>query len=612
MASLPLLNPPAAGDAAPALHAASPDGNVVIGFRMQGGGAPAYTITYRGKPIVLESRLGFEPDFTAGFEVTRSASRANTGQWYPDFAEREVIPDNYGELNVDLRHPSRRRLRLIFRAYNEGAALRYTFPDVDAEEFSFAEERTEFRFPPDTYGYEEHGTEGEYRRVNTAEIEPFCERPLTLEYAGGLFASLMEAANHAYPRMLLSPLPEVPGALVSALGGATSNTAQIDRIHDPSGTLLPGSSTPWRLFILGEKPGDLLERNYLLLSLNPPPALKDTSWIRPGKAMRDTTLTTENAKAIIDFAEIAGLQYVSLDANWYGTEDFRIGDATIVRVPDLDIREIVRYGREKNVGLIVYVDRRQIKTQRDTLFSLYERWGIRGVKIGFIDVGPQAETAWIMETIERAAEHHLVLNIHDGYRTTGNQRTYPNLLTVEGIRGNEHMPTPEHNCTLPFTRYVAGPGDYTVCYYTPRKQTTFAHQLAMAVVSFSPLQWIFWYDKPADYEGEPEVEFFQKVPTVWDDTKVVNGKIGEYATIARRRGEDWFVGTINNSEPRQLPLPLDFLAAGRSYTASIYADDDSVPTRTQVGIERRPVTSETVLDVPLRAGGGQAVWITPS
>jgi alpha-glucosidase len=164
--------------------------------------------------------------------------------------------------------------------------------------------------------------------------------------------------------------------------------------------------------------------------------------------------------------------------------------------------------------------------------------------------------------------------------------------------------------TLPFTRYIAGTGDYTVCYFDTRLKTTHAHQLAMAVMSYSPLQWIFWYDRPSMYSGEPEIEFFRQVPTVWDETKVVNGKIGQYATIARRSGDDWFVGTINSSEPRQLQVPLAFLAEGRKYIAHVYADDDSVTTRTKVGIQTRPVDAKTALDVPLHAGGGQALWIT--
>lgn len=590
----------------------SPDGRLAIRFALQNGGVPTYAISRGGQPLVLESRLGFEPNFSNHFQIVKTAATSHQGQWTNQLGERRVVPDNYRELNVDLQHESGRRLRLVFRAYNEGAAWRYTFPEQETKTFRFLGEWTEFRLPADTCGYEEHGTEGEYQRVKTSEIQPFCERPLTLEYANGQFASLAEAANQRYPRMLLSPLPGAPGSLVSALGGNTSNTATSNQPHNPTVGLQAGESSPWRLLIVGDTPGELLERNYLMLNLNPPCALADTAWIKPGKVMRDTTLTTTNSKAIIDFAEKAGLQYVALDARWYGSEDSVRGDAMHVRVLNLDLQEIIRYGREKGVGLLVYVDRRQIRRQRDPLFQLYESWGIKGVKIGFVDVGPQAETAWITDTIQKAAAHQLLLNIHDGYRSTGLSRTWPNLMTVEGIRGNEHMPTPEHNCTLPFTRYIAGPGDYTICYYDSRLKTTHAHQLAMCVISFSPLQWIFWYDRPDQYRGEPEIEFFRKVPTVWDDTRVIAGKIGEYAAVARRSGEDWFMGAINNRQGRTLKLPLAFLAADRSYSARIFHDDPAAPTRTKVGIETRVVNAQTVLDVALRSGGGQAVWITPA
>jgi alpha-glucosidase len=592
----------------------SPDGKVAMIFQLQPGGFPAYQMEYEGKPVVLESRLGFEPDFTNTFEVVGAITTEHTGEWTNVIGERRILPDNYRELAVDLRNKSGRLLRIVFRAYNEGAALRYEFPGQATNEIILTGEHTEFRFPENTFGYEEHSTEGEYQRVNVADFHPWCERPLTLEYPGGYYAALGEAANQDYPRMLLSPLTGVPGALVSVLGGTTSNT-ESDRHRqspDPTFRLRAGDSTPWRLFVVGEKPGDLLERNYLVLNLNPPTALKDISWIKPGKAMRDGTLTTTNSKAIIDFAATAGLQYVELDWHWYGNDEtLETGDATTVRARNLDLPEIVRYGKEKNVGVILYVDHNQIKKQRDVLFSLYEKWGIAGVKIGFVDVGPQSETAWITGTIQKAAGHHLLLDIHDGYRSTGLERTYPNLLTVEGIRGNEHMPTAEHNCTLPFTRYIEGFGDYTVCYYNNRIQTTHAHQLAMAVVAFSPLQFVFWYDSPSNFKGEPEVEFFRHVPTVWDDTRVLNGEIGKFATIARRKGDDWFVGIINGGEPRTLKLPLTFLNPGRRYTAHIYSDDDSVSTRTHVGIETRVVDSTSVVELLLHPAGGAAVWIAP-
>jgi alpha-glucosidase len=603
-------------------RAESPDGKVVVEFWLKSGGVPVYTMEYLGQPIVLESRLGLEPGFTNGFQLVKSTEGRHAATWTNSFGERRVVPDNYKELAVDLESASGQPMRVTFRAYNEGAAFRYSFPGNVTNELHFTGEHSEFYFPSNTFGYEEHGTEGEYHRVPVGEIQAQCERPLTLEFASGIYAGLCEADNENYPRMLLSPISERPGKLVSMLGGNTSNTARpgLPVPKNATAVLHGGDSTPWRLFIVGQKPGDLLERNYLMLDLNPPCALPDVSWIKPGKAMRDNTLTMTNSKAIIDFAATAGLQYVLLDSGWYGTEDSAVGDATRSRAgkttfgnpPEpMNIQELIRYGREKNVGVILYVDRRQMKKQREILFPLYEKWGVAGVKIGFVEVGPQSETAWINETIQKAAEHHLMLNIHDGYRPTGTARTMPNLLTVEGIRGNENMPKPEDNCTLPFTRYLAGSGDYTVCYYVDRKKTTFAHQLAMAVISFSPLQSMFWYDRPSDYHGEAEVEFFREVPTVWDETKVVDGAIGKFAVIARRSGDNWFVGAINNSEPRALKLPFAFLAPTRKYQAHIYSDNRSLRSRTHVEITTRPVDARTVLEAQMLPAGGEAVWISP-
>lgn len=597
-----------------AVHAdeqiASPDGNVVVTFRLLSGGSPAYAISYRNRPLVLESRLGF-PELHDGFRVAGITTEEHDSQWTQVYGERKIVPDHYRALSVNLKDASDRRLRIEFRAYNEGAALRYVFPDQDVKEFVLSGEITEFHFPPKTFAYDEHGTEGEYSRVETTDVGSYCERPLTLEYTTGTFAALTEAANLHYPRMLLSPLYRSPGALITALGGTSSNLADKPEYlqhNDPTIHIAAGDTTPWRVLIVGDKPGDLLERNYLLLNLNQPNALPDTSWIKPGKIMRDTTVTTAGSKAVIDFAATAGLSYVLIDWKWYGPVEYEAAGEVKVRAPNLDVEEIVRYGREKGVGLMLYLDRRQVKREREHAFKLLEDWGVVGAKLGFVDVGPQGESAWITETIQKAAEHKLMVNIHDGWRSTGLARTWPNLLTQEGIRGNEHFPTAEHNCTLPFTRYIAGPGDYTICYYDKRIKTTHAHQLALAVVSYSPLQTIFWYDKPAQYHGEPEVEFFRVVPTTWDETKVLQGEIGKFAMIARRNGDDWFVGTINGQTERSLKMPLSFLEKGAHYLAHIYADDDSTKTATKGGVSTRDVDASTVLDVPLHPTGGEAIW----
>jgi len=205
----------------------------------------------------------------------------------------------------------------------------------------------------------------------------------------------------------------------------------------------------------------------------------------------------------------------------------------------------------------------------------------------------------------------MLVDIHDSYRPTGLSRTYPNLLTQEGIRGNEHMPTARHNVTLPYTRCIAGPADYTYCIYDQRLQNTRAHQFAMAVAIFSPLQFVWWYDRPAQYGGEPEFEFFERLPTVWSETRVLEGAIGEYAIVARRAGAEWYVGCLTNEAPRTLRLPLDFLGEGE-YTAARFADAPEPAPITAVRIARERVTRAGVLEVAMRARGGQAIILTPS
>jgi alpha-glucosidase len=204
-----------------------------------------------------------------------------------------------------------------------------------------------------------------------------------------------------------------------------------------------------------------------------------------------------------------------------------------------------------------------------------------------------------------------LLDIHDSYRTTGYTRTYPNLLTVEGIRGNEHFPTPEHDATIPFTRYLAGSADYTICYYSPKLLNTHAHQLAMSVISYSPIQWIFWYDKPSDYHGEPEIQWFEHLPTTWDETHVPLGKIGSYAVLARRSGEDWYVGAIGDSLGMTLHLPMSFLKRGIAYEATLYTDDAKIQTATHVAIAHRRVTASSVLNLELIPRGGTAIYLRP-
>jgi alpha-glucosidase len=391
--------------------------------------------------------------------------------------------------------------------------------------------------------------------------------------------------------------------------------------------------------MLGESPGRLLENNDLLLNLNDPCALTDTAWIKPGKAIREASLSTVGAKACVDFAVKHNLQYIEFDAGWYGHEYSDASDASgvaldaarVSKIPNhggLDLPVVIRYARERGVGVWLYVNSRALERQLDVLLPLYKSWGVAGIKYGFVNVGTQKATAWLHEAIRKTAAHKLMVDVHDEYCPTGWSRTYPNLLTQEGIHGDEEAPANNVTLDILFTRMLAGAADNTICYYDGRvnRNATHAYQLAKAVCFYSPLQFLYWYDRPFRSPGaagrgpdgpnilgdEPELEFFDAVPTVWDDTKVLHGEIGEYGILARRSGPDWFIGFMNANQPRHFEVPLTFLAAGTRYVALLYSDDPTIPTRTQIRIERFMVDRETVLTLSASEKGGQAVRIVPA
>jgi alpha-glucosidase len=561
-----------------------------------------YEVAVEGKTELLSSRLGLGPDWDHGVHLGEAVRSTRDVKWKPLYGERDEVRDRYNQVSLELKRQGQPALKLEVRAYNEGVAFHY----VAITAITIRSDHSEFRWPEGTEGYEEHGgTEGEYHRAPIAEIAPLCQAPLTLALADGSYAAILEAASVNFPVMTLGAEPDHPDTLEAEIAGTASISA--------------GEATPWRVVMFARTPGELLEHNGLQLNLNAPQALHDVAWIKPGTAIRETSLTTDGAKKLIDFAGHHEISYIGFDDHWYGVEDAAHGDATHERThddsgrptPPLSIAQVAAYGKQHGVGLVIYVDRRQARKQRDVLFPLYERWGVAGVKLGFVDVGTQEDIAWITETVRKAAEHHLVLDIHDQYRGTGYTRTYPNLLTVEGVRGNEHFPTAEHNATLPFTRFLVGAADVTICYMDKRLVNTHAHQMAMSVIAFSPMQWIFWYDSPASFHNEPDLSWFDHLPTVWNETRVPSGEIGKFAVIARRSGDRWYVGAITNGDARALPVVLDFLKPALTYEATIYRDDPSVPTDTHIAVEHRTVRKGIKLDLPLLANGGAAILLKP-
>lgn len=615
----------------------SPDGSLILNFSQKkddkGRMCLYYQVEYKSRPVILESELEIQLDnHLSELALAQPVERREHWcenlvvqeidydkqdiEWEPVYGERSRIRDHYNEMTVRLLKQDRPNyeIHLIVRAYDEGIAFQYFFAeDPTAIYYRITSENTEFTLPPETKAWFTPWAQGPYSCLPLRDWPDESERPLTLELKNGLYVCLAEAQMVDYARTNFKLHPTKPDTIVTSL-------------YSPVDTITP-FSTPWRVVMVAERPGQLIEHNDIILNLNCPCEIDNVSWIRPGKVIREMTVSTTGAKACIDFAEKHNLQYVEIDWGWYGPERLVASDARKVDVDprinptkDFDLHEVIAYGNQKNIGIIVYVNQRALLRQLDEIFPLYKNWGIKGVKFGFVQVGSHRWTVWLHEAVKKAAKYNLLVDIHDEYRPTGFSRTYPNLMTQEGIRGNEEMPDATHNTVLPFTRFIAGAADYTISYYKKPGlgdfhgkmiKTTSAHQLALAVIYYSPLQFLFWYDRPGDYQGEPEIEFFEKAPTVWDETRVLHGRIGEYTTVARRSGDQWFIGSITNNEPRSLKIPLDFLHADQNYTAEIYKDDPSAATRTKVGIDRISVNRSQVLEAELLPSGGQAIRIHP-
>jgi alpha-glucosidase len=605
----------------------SPDGvNKFVISIERGVSAPniaSFYLEVGNKKVLLPSSLELdlkENPLKKNLNIIRTESISYDKTWINTFGEKREIPDNYNEIKIFLENDEI-KINFICRAYNEGIAFAYEIPEQDGiDSVIITREKINFNFVSNHFAWSAARAQAQYSKVPLSKIEKGCERPLVIEVDTNLVIALAEAKLVDYARMKFNP-------------DTTRNYNVITYLDSPVNKSLPFRS-PWRVVMTAKNPGDLLEKNYLLLNLNDPCEINDVSWIKPGKVLREVTLTTAGARAAIDFTSSHNMQYVEFDAGWYGPENNDLSDASAVNLDParskgpLDMEEVVSYAKSRNINLLLYVNRKALEKQLDELLPVYKEWGIAGIKFGFVQVGTQDATRWLHESIKKAAAFQMVADVHDEYRPTGFSRTYPNFLTMEGIRGDEESPSNHHTLITMFTRMLAGQGDNTICYYNERvdnKMGSHASQLAKAVCIFSPLQFIYWYDKAApalvkndglwgatNYIGdEPELEFFDKVPTVWDKTKVLYAKIGEYGVIARKKGDEWFIGGINGDRARILDLNFAFLDPDKEYSAKIYSDDPSVNTRTHVRIDSTIITSKTVYPAKLVSNNGIAMHIKP-
>ena len=606
----------------------SPDGKYNFTFE-QKGGKLTYHLDYAGKRVVEEGELGVNIDnhlvessmgipvdtnkvWTKGLEVINVDRKTEDNTWNPIYGEYARIRDHYNEMVIHLMKGGNRdnsnngydkRQQYLFdivvRAYDEGVAIRYHFPEAANGLFMhITDDLTSFSFAPGAEAYHFAWAQARATKIKLLKSEKAwqdeAERPLTLHLANGLYVAIGEAALSDFVR--------------GKLKLKADNWLQMSMFQ--SADIITAYDMPWRFIMVGEKAVELINNKQMVLNLNTPNQIADAKdWIRPGKAFRVCRLDMKTALEAVDFCVDRGLQYIELDAGWYGPEMKMSSSALkVAENRDFDMPKLCQYAKSKGVGVWVYVNQRALYQELDKILLLYEKWGISGIKFGFVQVGSQEWTIWLHNAVKKCAAYHLMVDIHDEYRSTGWSRTYPNLMTQEGIGGNEEMPNAEHNTVLPFTRFLCGPADYTPCYFNGRVKNTKAHQLAMPVVYYSPITFLYWYDLPNAYKGEKELDFWKYCPTVWDESKALEGEIGEYIVQTRRSGCDWFVGVMNGLTARDINLDTSgFLPKGKMYRVEIYNDDPSLNTRTSVASSKMTIKTGKMIKLRLQASGGAAL-----
>ncbi len=650
------------------LAVSSPDKRITVSLSNTEAGL-RYQVERDGKVIIAESSLGFaiDGDRLGGGEMKllTHAQQILKGQYEMVAGAHKTLADHYNYLVAEYASTSEqpKYLNIQVRAYDQGIALRYELPTKNAfEEFSIQYEMTGFFFPQDyqcvglNLGKFSNGHEGEFDPVKASLIRQhqLYDHPLVCKTGHGetTFA-LAESNVRDYPGSWYAGLGD------GRLGVSSVLTPRFDSRPDGldvvavKGKLTQNFTTPWRIILIGDRAGDLIESSLVQL-LGEPTQLSDTSWIKPGKvawdwwndnqvALRDSDIkpgmNTATYKAYIDFAAALNLEYILIDAGWHeGTSlNSRPGSDVLKPIADMDMPEILRYAKQHNVGVWVWLQWKQLDWQMEEALKTYQQWGIKGIKVDFMERSDQEMVDYYHKLLSMAAKYHIMVDLHGSMAANGMNRTYPHLLTQEGVMGGEFNKwssriTARHNVTLPYTRMLLGPMDYTPGGFRhttpaemPRKfrntlpyvQTTRGQALAMYVVYDSPLQMLS--DSPISYsksdsktdsvwplpesEWQDGLEFLRDVPTSWDETRFIQGDIGEYIALARRKDDRWYIGAMTNESPRQIKIKLDFLNIG-TYSADIWQDGK---TLTRVVKTQKTVKQNQILKLSLAASGGAVV-----
>lgn len=643
---------PAAADAPAEVR--SPDGRLSVRVDLRAG-TPTWRADRDGRPLLRDGALGLEltdNPLRPPFELAAVEHRSADSTWRPVAGDRSEVRDRFNECAVTVREarPAGRRFLLVLRAYDEGFAVRYEVPRQDGwESASLRRRLTEFAFAGDPAIYQNRN----YEYGVPASRMSRSEGAVTVDAGSGRWVCLTDADRAGFP--------ESPWAPSKTRGGTIAGG-----LRSPAVRALP-MKTSWEVAIVADSAAGLYENRHLVENLSPPCAIADVSWIRPGKAIcqvRNTRMVTAELKRLMDFASANGFEHVEIDHSWCGAETrwtpeevafFQLNHSAFWRdkpewrdnvggnptapargwVPfrpkadsggnfvDLDVAALAAYGKALSppVGVCLYLRAAVVREfggehPADDVFSVYRKWGVAGIKLGFVPTGSARWEGAIADVVRKAADHRLLVNIHDAYLPAGLSRTYPNLLNVEGVAGEEaeHSIPPDlksrHDVMLMFTRCLMGPVDYTPECYKKNSPKTHAHQVALIgaypgrpSVRGGMRQW-----SPGG-EGGSEIEFVRRLPALFDQTRVVTADIGRFVTVARRRGDTWFVATLGDGQPHTLDLKLDFLRPGAPYRATTWADAQGTPRTTRSTGE---VTAASSLKIALQPNGGHLMILEPA